>query len=247
MNYREIIRKVWAGHLSRGDSQPEYNGYRVSGVGGCLLKHLHYEDGRDKVEREDHVLNLNTGTMLHQSREEAIRENLAEFQDYCEEYMGKNLVEVHQEIQLRDEERNLVGHPDLIIEYEKYFDIIDDKYLHTFKYKKIFGRVAPSEKDNIMNYQMQIIIYAQMAEKLLGKPLRHAIIMVGRKNDLFQRPFVVRRSEVEPLIDEYWEDLAKLKENRKTFGVMPGVTAGVPYHKWECDYCAYTPICYPDG
>jgi len=216
-------------------------------IGGCLLKHVYYKDAAVGTLKDDQLINLQTGTLLHASRETAVRKYEKELKALIKEQFGEEPIAIYQEMRITDPDTGVTGHPDIIIEYENHFDIIDDKYVKMYKYKKTFAR-AKRDRDpkNLDNYKMQIIQYALIFEKMSGKKMRHAIIMLGKKDDLFQREVPVYKSEWEDAIKKYWKDLEELDQATKILGVMPGVTYGVPFHSWECNYCRYKAHCFPN-
>lgn len=137
------------------------------------------------------------------------------------EYQG--MYQVHQEVTLYDEEFEIAGTADHIIETTKYkasiLNIDDYKtniskgIYYESKYKKyLLGPFSHIQDTNYFDYSLQLSCYAYMAEKLTGRKIGTlSIVFIPPDNPLAYRriPVNYMKMEVEALF-KYHKELKRL-------------------------------------
>lgn len=237
--YNDILRDIWFLSIQEEEQTKEKvstEKYRISGAGSCFLKHIHRINNSPKKVDRDMTLKLRIGSLLHEDLERAITKNKNMLIKRIADLTGDTPIEIHTERTVLVDEFNLIGHFDLVIEYEDFFDIVDFKFIHDFYWKKLFGVKRNRDKDAGKSYEKQIITYAMAVEIDLEKQLRNAIILYAKKSDMLSREYLVNKYVIEDTID-YWEEL-RLHHNNED-QLEPGVSLGCPFQSWECNYCEY--------
>ena len=215
----------------------KYDGwFRASSAGQCFKKQAYKMRNYIGEEIDQRVArNFRLGTIVHNDIAEAL-----EGSQYYTEYR----------VEIPD--FKVVGHIDICTmdgdgpdNPPKNGTIVDIKTVHSFKWRKMFGRRENRDKNPSKNYETQVGTYA------LGLADKHKLAHVDmsilwyKKDDGSMRSQTVHQKYIAVAL-EYWAELSEVIEGIKHFEVdvlVAGAEPNVPVYEWECRYCEFSNIC----
>ena len=98
---------------------------------------------------------MRLGTLVHEDLEKAIDF----YQKKHSDIFNDKAFKIYSEHQIRLPELKVVGHLDIAIRADKLY-VYDFKTAHSFKWRKMFGRVKNRDPMPSVNYQLQLGTYA---------------------------------------------------------------------------------------
>ena len=232
--YHQYIQ--WKSDI-RSEAYIEHDGwFRASSAGQCFKKQA-YKLRKTKSEPIEPKVarNFRLGTIVH----EDIAKALAESQYYTEYRVEIPDFKVVGHIDVCTMDGDGPEHP------PKNGAIVDIKTVHSFKWRKMFGRRENRDKNPSKNYETQVGTYA------LGLADKHKLAHVDmsilwyKKDDGSMRSQTVHQKYIAVAL-EYWAELSEVIEGIKHSEVdalVAGTEPNVPVYEWECRYCEFSNIC----
>jgi len=223
--------------IKRKEANPR-SFFSASSAGSCRLKQFYQLSNAGKNDIDDksgRVMRL--GTILHKDVEEALIQYHEKL--YIEKGI-KTLIEQFVEVpKLR-----VQGHLDVafISKDDDYAQITDLKTVHSYKWKKMFGRTDSRDKNPSVNYELQLGTYAlglmEKYPKLNENNIEMSLTWYKKETS------DIRTSKVPSYWIEqaynYWEKINKRIYEENT---IPNVgEEDTPVYDWECKYCPYYEI-----
>ena len=251
--YRKLFQEAWVAETKKDNDknkEERYSGKEklisISSLGSCYKKNIYRSLlTPEKEPVKSSPLRARQGTVLHDDVQKSILNQIDLIKSSLKK-AGKNVVTIETEVRF-DLDDGFIGHADVVIIFDnKEAHVIDFKFVHDFSYQKAFGIKRNRDKNALRQYKMQIVQYARQIEKM-GENIKvtRAEIMYFRKSDANCNSIVIDgfdRVSIEEDIDRYVRQLNNLKRapieaiNRFEWN-------GVPFEKWECDYCPFLSRC----
>ena len=214
--------------------------FHASGAGSCYRKQLYsyYNYPQDEKDMKSYRI-LDLGTVVHKR-----------FQDAIEDYINYNDKEfkIFSEDDINIPSLNLVGRYDVgALSQDNEFYLWDIKTAAAYKWTTKFGLKKNRKPMSDINYKLQLGTYATGIRHKYKPEKLYMYLYWYNKNTSQVREQIVA-PEWEEKACEYWLDLNDiLSTYNEGFEdaevLMPGISQGVPFQDWECNYCQFNSIC----
>lgn len=223
--------------LNRKENNPN-SYFSASSAGSCRLKQFYQLSNAEKKDIDNKSGRLmRLGTIVHKDIEYALTKYT---QDIYKETGMISLIEHFIQIpRLR-----VQGTLDVAFVHKEneYAEITDLKTVHSYKWKKMFGRKNQRDFNPSVNYELQIGTYA------LGLMEEFSFL----NHDNIKMSLTWYKKETSDVrvsnIPSYWIEQAEnywTKINKRIYeeDAIPNVgEEDTPVYDWECNYCPYHEI-----
>ena len=236
------ISNIYLNYLKQLESKKDRGTevFHASGAGSCYRKQLYsyYNYPQDEKDMKSYRI-LDLGTVVHKR-----------FQDAIEDYINYNDKEfkIFSEDDINIPSLNLVGRYDVgALSQDNEFYLWDIKTAAAYKWTTKFGLKKNRKPMSDTNYKLQLGTYATGIRHKYKPEKLYMYLYWYNKNTRQVREQIVA-PEWEEKACEYWLDLNDiLSTYNEGFEdaevLMPGISQGVPFQDWECNYCQFNSIC----
>tara|TARA_R110000796_G_scaffold33027_4_gene85959 strand:+ start:1168 stop:1941 length:774 start_codon:yes stop_codon:yes gene_type:complete len=227
--------------------------FHASSAGSCYRKQLYGFFDYEKKELDDKSLRLlRLGTIAHSDIEKAVNWKNDIIQKEQENLQPKNAVQLYTEQGVSVPKYNLVGTYDvgeaLFTDGEvTEFNLYDFKTVAAYKWTTKFGRKVNRVASTDTNYKLQLGSYALAIKEEFGDIRVNMFLVWYNKNTSMMREQIVSSDYINQA-KEYWEEMNRILKSEgedfeKSDFLAAGMSYGVPFQDWECNYCQYSNIC----
>lgn len=214
--------------------------FSASSAGQCYRKQLYNAREYDVTHTMDaeNRATVRLGNLLHEDVQAALLSN------YNPMMHDDNII-IEVEKRVESDIYLVSGYIDIFVydKSTKKYHIIDLKSIKQWAYKKKFGLKKNRDPNPSENYELQVGTYGLILSDEYGNDgYGGGSIIYCRKDDSKFKEVKVDKNYVS-LAEDYWKECNWLNETiSEPDDLIPG-QQGVPFQKWECNYCQFRGHC----